>query len=55
VFGGRSRRKEYWYFVLFNIINRLVKRNPRIVRFSMFAGFRPGNCHTRYLEVPAYG
>jgi uncharacterized membrane protein YhaH (DUF805 family) len=20
VFGGRSRRKEYWYFVLFNII-----------------------------------
>jgi hypothetical protein len=20
VFGGRSRRKEYWYFVLFNIM-----------------------------------
>lgn len=20
VFGGRARRKEYWYFVLFNIL-----------------------------------
>jgi len=24
VFGGRSRRKEYWYFVLFNIIVSIV-------------------------------
>jgi uncharacterized membrane protein YhaH (DUF805 family) len=24
VFGGRSRRKEYWYFVLFNIIVGIV-------------------------------
>jgi uncharacterized membrane protein YhaH (DUF805 family) len=24
VFGGRSRRKEYWYFVLFNLIVSLV-------------------------------
>jgi len=24
VFGGRSRRKEYWYFVLFNCIVSLV-------------------------------
>ena len=24
VFGGRSRRKEYWYFVLFNVIVSLV-------------------------------
>jgi uncharacterized membrane protein YhaH (DUF805 family) len=23
VFGGRSRRKEYWYFVLFNIMVRV--------------------------------
>ena len=24
VFGGRARRKEYWYFVLFNIIISIV-------------------------------
>ena len=24
VFSGRSRRKEYWYFVLFNIIVAIV-------------------------------
>lgn len=24
VFGGRSRRKEYWYFVLFNVIVGIV-------------------------------
>ena len=24
VFGGRARRKEYWYFVLFNIIINIV-------------------------------
>jgi uncharacterized membrane protein YhaH (DUF805 family) len=24
VFGGRSRRKEYWYFLLFNIIVAIV-------------------------------
>jgi uncharacterized membrane protein YhaH (DUF805 family) len=24
VFGGRSRRKEYWYFVLFSVIVSLV-------------------------------
>ncbi|ARN76015.1 DUF805 domain-containing protein [Oceanicoccus sagamiensis] len=24
VFGGRSRRKEYWYFVLFNLILTIV-------------------------------
>jgi uncharacterized membrane protein YhaH (DUF805 family) len=24
VFGGRSRRKEYWYFVLFNIVVGIV-------------------------------
>jgi len=24
VFGGRARRKEYWYFVLFNIIVSMV-------------------------------
>ena len=24
VFGGRSRRREYWYFVLFNIIVTIV-------------------------------
>jgi len=26
VFGGRARRKEYWYFVLFNIIISIVLR-----------------------------
>lgn len=25
VFNGRARRKEYWYFVLFNIISALTK------------------------------
>ena len=24
VFGGRSRRKEFWYFVLFNIMVGIV-------------------------------
>ena len=26
VFGGRARRKEYWYFVLFNVIISIVLR-----------------------------
>jgi hypothetical protein len=28
VFSGRSRRKEYWYFVLFNIIVAIVLGHP---------------------------
>ncbi len=28
-FGGRARRKEYWYFVLFNILISILTRHHR--------------------------
>lgn len=42
VFGGRARRKEYWMFVLFNIIFTIVASALDTVVFGIaFDGFGP--------------
>ena len=47
VFGGRARRKEYWYFVLFNIIIGIVLAVIDVATgsFSARGRYRPVEWH----------
>ena len=56
VFGGRARRKEYWYFVLFNIIISIVLSIIDVVTgsFSAEAGIGLlGGIYALALLIPA--
>ena len=40
-FSGRARRKEYWMFVLFNIIFAVVAAGVATAFIAFSSGFRP--------------